>query len=55
MAPKKNPLEKEIPMETIIFRGYVSFREYIIVGGWISQLKKHMHKSNESISPMFKG
>ena len=28
MAPENNPLEKEIPaLQTISFRGYVSFRE----------------------------
>ncbi len=27
IAPENGPLEKEIPMETLIFRGYVSFRE----------------------------
>ena len=27
IAPQNRPLEKKIPLETIIFRGYVSFRE----------------------------
>ena len=30
VAPENRPLEKEIPIGTTIFRGYVSFREGIL-------------------------